>query len=153
MEYIFPILQLGKQPFKKVGFDDVKKAINLSDQFLLINTLPVTEQSVLIHTTLPYEQEESRINEILKNYNTEKYIIIVYGKHAVDDSVEKKYGQLKQLGFSQVYIYSGGLFEWLLLQDIYDFSNFPTTNPPNKNLFQYRPSPILFVAPKLAIGP
>jgi len=27
-----------------------------------------------------------------------------------------------------VYIYSGGLFEWLLLQDIYGSDLFPTTN-------------------------
>jgi hypothetical protein len=75
----------------------------------------------------------------------------VYGKHAVDDSVEKKYDQLKYLGFSHVYVYSGGLFEWLLLQDIFDVSNFPTTNPPSKNLLQYRPSSVITSA-KLAIG-
>jgi hypothetical protein len=151
MEYLFPALKLGKTLSKKVGFDDVKKAIDFSEKFLLINTLPITEQSVLIRTTLPYEQEESRINEILKNYNTTNYTIIVYGKHAVDDSVEKKYDQLKYLGFSHVYVYSGGLFEWLLLQDIFDVSNFPTTNPPSKNLLQYRPSSVITSA-KLAIG-
>ena len=39
----------------------------------------------------------------------------------------KKQTQLKSLGFSQVYVYIGGMFEWLLLQDIYSQSEFPTT--------------------------
>jgi len=39
----------------------------------------------------------------------------------------KKYRQLVDLGFSNVYIYTGGLFEWLLLQDIYGSTEFPTT--------------------------
>ncbi len=45
-----------------------------------------------------------------------------------DDSVVKKYNQLYKLGFKNVYIYIGGLFEWLLLQDIYGEEEFPTTN-------------------------
>ena len=39
----------------------------------------------------------------------------------------KKYEQLVGLGFINVYIYPGGLFEWLLLQDIYGSDDFPTT--------------------------
>jgi hypothetical protein len=35
--------------------------------------------------------------------------------------------ELVQLGFYQVYIYTGGLFEWMLLQDIYGADDFPTT--------------------------
>ena len=42
----------------------------------------------------------------------------------------KKYRQLVDLGFSNVYIYTGGLFEWLLLQDIYGSTNF---QQPQKN--------------------
>jgi hypothetical protein len=44
-----------------------------------------------------------------------------------DASVDKKYYQLISLGCKRVFIYRGGLFEWLLLQDIYGFSAFPTT--------------------------
>ena len=40
----------------------------------------------------------------------------------------KKYDQLIGLGFVNVFIYPGGLFEWLLLQDIYGYDNFPTQN-------------------------
>ena len=39
----------------------------------------------------------------------------------------KKYAQLTGLGFINVYIYPGGLFEWLLLQDIYGQDDFSTT--------------------------
>jgi hypothetical protein len=30
------------------------------------------------------------------------------------------------LGFKNVYIYLGGMFEWLLLQDVYGQKEFPT---------------------------
>ena len=49
----------------------------------------------------------------------------------------RKYNQLMQLGFKNVYIYPGGLFEWLLLQDIYGNELFPTTNE-EKDLLKYK---------------
>ena len=39
----------------------------------------------------------------------------------------KKYLKLMELGFTNIYIYAGGLFEWLCLQDIYGEDEFPTT--------------------------
>jgi hypothetical protein len=54
--------------------------------------------------------------------------IVVYGKNAGDPNVEKKYQQLVSLGFSDIYIYSGGMFEWMLLQDIYGAREFPSTS-------------------------
>ena len=53
--------------------------------------------------------------------------IVIYGKNNSDKTVETKYLKLCELGFTKIYIYPGGLFEWLLLQDIYGFSDFPTT--------------------------
>ena len=53
--------------------------------------------------------------------------IIIYGVNACDDSVIKKYNQLYALGFINLYIYCGGIFEWLLLQDIYGEEAFKTT--------------------------
>lgn len=53
--------------------------------------------------------------------------IIVYGLNDCDESVIQKYKQLKKLGFTNVYVYLGGMFEWILLQDIYGDSNFKTT--------------------------
>ena len=45
-----------------------------------------------------------------------------------DDSIETKFKQMQGLGFANIYIYRGGMFEWLLLQDIYGQDEFPTTS-------------------------
>ena len=42
--------------------------------------------------------------------------------------VYEKYNQLVQLGFTNISVYIGGLFEWMLLQDIYGDTSFPTTS-------------------------
>ena len=60
-------------------------------------------------------------------YKNNSIIIIVYDKNANAPNLMTKYTQLLNLGFTNVYIYPGGLFEWLCLQDIYGFENFPTT--------------------------
>ena len=44
-----------------------------------------------------------------------------------DENIYKKYKQLVSLGVANIYIYPGGLFEWLCLQDIYGEELFPTT--------------------------
>jgi hypothetical protein len=81
----------------------------------------------LIYGTIPANEEENLINEYLDNYELSNRQIILYGRNATDSSVDKKYYQLISLGCKRVFIYRGGLFEWLLLQDIYGFSAFPTT--------------------------
>ena len=110
----------------KIGFEDMKYAIEHPLQYLIINTLPSTEQKCLIKNTLPYDVEETTINEKITQYQM-RNCFIIYGRNSADTSVEKKYKQLCSLGFKNVYIYSGGLFEWLLLQDIYGMEEFPTT--------------------------
>ena len=45
----------------------------------------------------------------------------------IHNSIVKKYYQLQKLGINNIFIYMGGLFEWLLLQDIYGNDQFPTT--------------------------
>jgi hypothetical protein len=114
-------------PIKKVMFEDIQFSIKNSGDFLLINTMFTNEQDCLIKHTLPYHMEEKVINDLLSQYSFEKRII-VYGKNANDDTCEKKYNQLTGLGFANVYIYMGGLFEWMLLQDIYGRDEFPTTS-------------------------
>ena len=64
--------------------------------------------------------------------------IIVYGKNACDKESENKYKKLKNCGFSNLAIYRGGLFEWLLLQEVYGFSNFPTSSK-EIDILKYRP--------------
>ena len=58
---------------------------------------------------------------------SKKIKIVIYGKNCNDDKIYKKYNQLQTLGFFNSYVYTGGIFEWLLLQDIYGEKEFPTT--------------------------
>jgi hypothetical protein len=114
---------------QKCNFEDIQSVsnINKNRNHILINTLPKHEQSCLIQNTIHVNEEELQINTLLKsNVITNSYIYI-YGKNSNDNTVLQKYQQLLGLGFTNVYIYSGGLFEWLCLQDIYGEDEFPTT--------------------------
>ena len=64
--------------------------------------------------------------------------IIIYGKNVNDISIYKKYTQLVELGFENVYVYPGGMFEWLLLQDIYGDDLFKTTAK-ELDILKYKP--------------
>lgn len=109
----------------KVNYEDIQVIINKKKpNILLINTLPLNEQKCLIPNTVKASQEEKIINTNLKNTTME---IVIYGKNNCDKNVEKKYLKLRELGFDNIYIYPGGLFEWLCLQDIYGSVSFPTT--------------------------
>ena len=79
----------------------------------------------MIKNTVPIDREEELINKLIKS--NQSVNIIVYDENANAPNLMKKYNQLLGLGFVNVFIYPGGLFEWLLLQDIYGFENFPTT--------------------------
>jgi hypothetical protein len=96
---------------------------------LLINTLPIEHQECLIWGTVDATEEELKINEMYENETEGTNIsrIVIYGSNAHDTTVGRKYHQLVQMGFQSVYVYLGGMFEWLLLQDVYGKSEFPTT--------------------------
>jgi hypothetical protein len=72
--------------------------------------------------------EERIMNELLSEYNVNSKKIIIYGKNSCDKSIRVKYKQLLKLGFQHLYLYEGGMFEWLCLQDIYGKEEFPTTS-------------------------
>jgi 3-mercaptopyruvate sulfurtransferase SseA len=94
------------------------------NDIVLINTMDIKRQYCLIKGTLKAIHEEEVMNKLLKtNKNKE---IILYGIHHTDLSVIKKYNQLKKLGFKNVHIYFGGMYEWLLLQDVFTSINFQT---------------------------
>jgi hypothetical protein len=113
------------QSMKKINFEDMQTVIKNAEIYLIINTLPPTDQSCLIVNTTLADDEESLINKFLKENKNVR--IIIYGKNCNDDTVQKKYQQLISLGFYNIYVYNGGLFEWLMLQDIYGKDLFPTT--------------------------
>jgi hypothetical protein len=130
----------SKKTNNKIGFEDILYAIQNRDACILLNTLPSSEQQCLIMGTLLMENEETMINTLLQN-NHHTQPILIYGKHNCDAKPDEKYIQLTNLGFTHVYVYHGGLFEWLLLQDIYG-SDFQTTNKV-RDILQYRPKPLL----------
>ena len=122
---------------KFVSYEDVQSIIiNTTTKSILINTMNQEEQECLIHNTLPITDEVIYMNELLENQQYE--YIYVYGKNYMDSNTNKKYEQLISLGFKNVYIYGGGMFEWLLLQDIYGVELFPTTSI-ELDILKYRP--------------
>lgn len=132
----------------KIGFEDVLYAVKHQETHLLINTLPSNEDCVILNT-ISYDSEERIINDLVKQYILDKTIVI-YGKNTTDDSVDRKYQQLLGFGFSNVMIYSGGMFEWLLLQDIYGFDEFPTSKK-TLDILKYKPLST-FSVPRIKYG-
>jgi hypothetical protein len=117
-----------EREYKKIGFEDMQIAIKKTEEFVIINTLPITEQDCLIKSTISCQMEEQVMNTFMNQYSAiHEMTYIVYGKHGVDETAIDKCKQLVGLGFKHVCLYSGGLFEWLLLQDIYGQDEFPTT--------------------------
>ena len=123
---------------QKINFEDMQHAIK--NNYCIISTLSSDNQSCLIKGTLSCSEEENIINQYLSN--TKSINIIIYGKHNSDISVFKKYTQLTKLRFTNVYIYIGGFFEWLCLQDIYGGEDFPTTSE-ELDILKYKPSRIV----------
>ena len=115
------------QSINRINFEKTQNIIkqNHNINFIVINTLNHNNQKCLIKNTILAENEETTINYYLKN--NKNINILIYGENCSDKKLIDKLNQLKQLGFNNLYIYIGGLFEWLLLQDIYGEEEFPTT--------------------------
>jgi len=123
---------------KNINFEDMLIFIertNNKENTIIINTLAQNNQNCLIKGTISIDDEIKILNDQLnKDKNTN---IVIYGLNACDNSIIKKYEQLLGLGFYNVFVYPGGLFEWLLLQDIYGVKTFPTTTKEN-DLLKYK---------------
>ena len=124
-----------------IGFDDILRCIKTPNKYAIIHTMPASE-SVLIAGTLIASEEESFINDYLSKYTENQKTIVLYGRNSCDHSPMKKRAQLMSFGISDVYVYTGGMFEWALLQDIYGVSEFPTTGA-IVDLLVYRPRPLI----------
>jgi hypothetical protein len=111
---------MGNAPLiRRASFEDVQYAIQ--GKCLLISVLGDHEQSVLVKGTVPASDEVRLVEDALSH----KREILVYGLHSSDARVLAKCEQIIKLG-GQPVAYVGGLFEWLLLQDIYGTDSFPT---------------------------
>lgn len=125
---------------ERIGFEDIKITITNPTKYILINTLNIGEQDILIKNTIYYSEEENLINTLINNYNIPDKPIIIYGRNCCDNSVEKKYDQLIKLGLREIFIYYGGLFEWLLLNELYGNEEFPLNGEHSKiDILKYRP--------------
>ena len=132
----------NKKDYKCIGFEDIK-VINDIDNYVLINTLKNDNQDILIKHFIN-RKRESIINEIISNYKVPDKPVIIYGKNCCDLTVNKKFDQLVNLGLKDVYIYYGGLFEWLLLNEIYGNDEFPLNKTENIDLLRFRPAAVIF---------
>ena len=136
---------LFKSPPKKlVGFEDMKIAIKNPARYIIINTLPIGEQDILIRGTTPTDKEEIVINTQLNDYTSPDLPVIVYGRNSCDLSAVQKQTQLRALGIVDVYVYAGGMFEWLLMHDAYGVDEFPTTNITPADTLKYRAKNTLY---------
>ena len=131
----------NSQSTQKINFEDVQYVIKNPEAHILINTLNENEQDCLLPNTIGIHKEVDLINNLLKNGN-KKVRIIVYGRNSNDEKIYTKYNQLTSLGFYNVYIYTGGLFEWLMLQDIYGSNDFPITKK-ELDILKYKPNKVL----------
>jgi len=120
---------------KNINFEDLQSAIKDTEKTVIINTLDSNNQKCLIKGTISIDDEVKILNTYITKSTT--IHIIIYGTNACDTTIVKKYEQLISLGFYNVFIYPGGLFEWLLLQDIYGDDMFPTTCK-EKDILKYK---------------
>lgn len=110
---------------KKIDAISLQSLI-LDKNNIIINTLNESEQYCLIQNTISANEEVNIINNYIKH--DKNVNIIIYGKNSHDDKIIEKYIQLNKLGFINLHLYMGGLFEWLLLQQIFGDNEFPTTS-------------------------
>ena len=131
----------------KVSYEDIQMVVyqntNIPHSTLIINTLPPSLQHCLIKTTADIRYEEQLVNTFI--HKNRDIMIIVYGKNSNDITILHKYEQLVKLGFTNVHIYTGGIFEWMLLYEIYGNELFKITRY-EIDILRYRPKSVLLGA-------
>jgi hypothetical protein len=130
---------------KKCTFEDIqlyikKKKTNAIVNCVLIHTLQTDSNSCLIEYSQDPNDEVRIINQYIQQKKT-NVPIIIYGENTNDIRVIEKYQKLASFGFDNIFIYIGGLFEWLCLQDIYGDDEFPTKNK-ELDILKYRPKSV-----------
>ena len=131
----------------KVSYEDIQMVVyrnmHVQHSTLIINTLPPSLQHCLIKTTLDIRFEERIVNTFIEQ--KPDIMIIVYGKNSNDITILHKYEQLVKLGFTNVHIYTGGIFEWMLLHEIYGKDLFKITKY-EIDILRYRPKSVVLGA-------
>ncbi len=108
-----------------VTYCTIQQAIKLGKT--IIHIMNIGDETILIKGTLTAEQEVQRINTWINDIeHTANNDIFIYGYSDSDfNKLLQRQKQLNGLGFKRVYIYLGGMFEWLLLRDVYSADEFP----------------------------
>lgn len=131
---------------EKVSACDIKYIQEkCSNDYIFITTITNNNTPPLIKGTVLPRDEEAIINKMIRDKNSATKGIIIYGKNSQDISVINKYKQLIQFNIGDVYIYTGGLFEWLLLNKKYptvfllnddetEFNIWDFSEPPNNKI-------------------
>jgi hypothetical protein len=130
----------NQQTIQKISFEDM--IFSIRHQWVIINTMEDSKQDCLIANTVPANKEVALINTIIQKREQGKTNIVIYGENSCCPKLEHKAKTLVSLGFTRVYIYMGGLFEWLLLGDIYGDDEFPTTKN-ELDILRYKPPNII----------
>lgn len=122
----------GVQSIQKISFQDMNTCIQRNYSIISV----MKQDSCVIEGTIPIQKEEEMINRFYESGNF-AHPIVIYGCNDCDENIVKKYRQLKELGFTKVYVYPGGMFEWLLLQDIFTDKHFHTSSK-ELNILKYK---------------
>jgi rhodanese-related sulfurtransferase len=131
----------NSQSIQKINYEDIQYITQNQGGVILINVLNASEQDCLIPNTISINSEIEVINNCIKTHRKDIKIII-YGRNCNDEKTYEKYNQLSSLGFYNIYIYPGGIFEWLMLQDIYGKHEFPTTKN-ELDILRFKPRKML----------
>jgi len=122
-----------KETYKKINVEEMQTILRTPEKYIIIHTLTSEYQDYIIPGTVQDTREESVINEMLTRIDIPDKPIVIYGKNARDETPETKTKQLKSLGLHDLSIYSGGMFEWLLLNEVYGDTEFPVQVQTNHN--------------------
>lgn len=126
---------MGNKPFTMTKENRIisYETVN-SKNYTLITTL--SDGECFIKDTLTPNEEVSFINDCISTNNQKN--IIIYGRNYLDKTIYDQYNKLNSLGFDKIYLYPGGIFEWLLLQETFGCDMFET-NYSEKDILKYRP--------------
>ncbi len=80
---------MGNIPIQRINFEDIQFA--QKNDSLIINTLPSTEQSLLIQGTISWEKEIKAVEIAIQK----KESIFIYGRHCNDETIYLKYEQIR----------------------------------------------------------
>jgi rhodanese-related sulfurtransferase len=115
----------SSETYKKISVEEMQTILKTPAKYIIIHTLTSEYQDYVIPGTVQDTREESVINEMLTRIDIPDKPIVIYGKNARDETPETKAKQLKSLGIHDISVYSGGMFEWLLLNEVYGSDEFP----------------------------